>query len=206
MIGSLRGTVADRTPTSAAGEVIVEVAGVGYRVTVTPRTLAECEPGSPAFLHIHHHIREDAQQLYGFPAKEERVFFEVLLGAHGVGPALALAILAVHTPGALREVVAAGDLRSLCLVPGVGRKTAERLLVELKGRLDVPELDVAAIVAGGGAGGRNGTLVGDVREALAGLGYSPDEVREAMRDVTVDGKDAASLLRDALKVLGARRA
>ena len=208
MIGSLRGTVLDRTPTNAAGEVLVEVAGIGYRVTVTPRTLAECEPGTPAFLHIHHHIREDAQQLYGFPAKEERVFFEVLLGAHGVGPALALAILAVHTPGALREVVAAGDLRALCLAPGVGRKTAERLLVELKGRLDVPELDVAAIVTGGaaGAGGRNGTLVGDVREALAGLGYSPDEVREAMRDVTVDGKDAALLLRDALKVLGARRA
>ena len=116
MIGSLRGKVLER---SSDAEVLIEVQGVGYRVTVTPRTLAELEPGANVFLHIHHHIRDDAQLLYGFGAREERLCFEALLGAHGVGPALALAILSVHSPGGLREVVAAADLRSLCLVPGV---------------------------------------------------------------------------------------
>lgn len=204
MIGSLRGTVLER---SSDVEVLLEVQGVGYRVTVTPRTLAELEPGSPAFLHVHHHIREDAQQLYGFLARDERLCFEALLGAHGVGPSLALAILSVHSPSGLREVVAAADLRSLCLVPGVGKKTAERLLVELKGRLDVPDFDVvAAVRSGGGTVGGPTSVLADVREALAGLGYGPDEVREALRDVSADDRGAPELLRDALKVLGARRA
>jgi Holliday junction DNA helicase RuvA len=204
VIGSLRGQVLER---STDTEVLVEVQGVGYRVTVAPRTLAELEPGAKVFLHVHHHIREDAQQLYGFLTRDERVCFEALLGAHGVGPALAMAILSVHSPGALREVVAAADLRSLCLVPGVGKKTAERLLVELRGRLDVPDVDVLAAVRGAapGAGGAPSVLA-DVREALAGLGYGPDEVRDALRDLSVDGRDAPGLLRDALKALGVRRA
>ena len=206
MIGSLRGTVLDRTLGGPAGEALVEVAGIGYRVLVTPRTLGELEPGTNAFLHVHHHLREDAQTLYGFLSKDERVCFEALLGAHGVGPALALAILATYAPGALRDVVADGDLRSLCLVPGVGKKTAERLLVELKGRLDVPELDVLAAIGAGGVGANGSSVMADVREALAGLGYGADEVREALRDVSVDGRDASSVLRDALRALGARRA
>jgi Holliday junction DNA helicase RuvA len=201
MIGSLRGTVLERT---GEGEVLLEVSCVGYRITVTPRTLAELEPGTSAFVHIHHHIREDAQTLYGFFSRDERTCFEVLLGAHGVGPALALAILSVHSPIGLREVVASADLRSLCLVPGVGKKTAERLLVELRDRLDVPELDLVAAVYRGGGGSTS--IVADVREALGGLGYGPDEVRDALRDLSADGRDAATLLRDALKVLGARRA
>lgn len=207
MIGSLRGTVLERT---GEGEVLLEVNGVGYRIAVTPRTLAELEPGAGVFVHVHHHIREDAQTLFGFLSRDERICFEVLLNTHGVGPSLALAILSVHSPVGLREVVAAADLRSLQLVPGVGKKTAERLLVELKGRLDVPELDLVAAIHGGGAGGANGTsavsVLADVREALAGLGYGADEVREALRDVSVDDRDRAELLRDALKVLGAKRA
>jgi Holliday junction DNA helicase RuvA len=206
MIGSLRGTVLER---SGEGEVLLEVAGVGYRITVTPRTFAELEPGANAFVHVHHHIREDAQTLYGFLGRDERTCFEALLGAHGVGPSLALAILSVHSPIGLREVVASADLRSLCLVPGVGKKTAERLLVELKGRLDVPELDLVAAIHGSGArsaGGGGPSVLSDVREALYGLGYGPEEVREALRDLSGDDRDASSLLRDALKVLGARRA
>ena len=204
MIGSLRGVVLER---STDAEVLVEVQGVGYRVTVSARTLAELEPGAKAFLHVHHHIREDAQLLYGFGARDERVCFEALLAAHGVGPALAMAILSVHSPTALRDVVAAADLRALCLVPGVGKKTAERLLVELKDRLDVPDLDVVGALRAA-AGGVTGpaSILADVRDALAGLGYGPDEVREALRDVAADGRDAPGLLRDALKVLGARRA
>ena len=197
MIGSLRGTVLERSGDST---VLVEVGGVGYVVTVTPRTLAELEPSSPAFLYVHHHIREDAQTLYGFAAREERTTFNVLIATHGVGPAVAMAILATHPPATLVDIVAAGDVASLTLVPGIGRKTAERLLVELKNRLSLPLLDPV-----GASGG--GSVVGDVREALAGLGYGPEEIRDVLREVpTDDGVDASSLLRDALKSLGARRA
>ncbi len=148
MIGSLRGTLGDR---SGTGEVLIEVGGVGYRVTVTPTTVVELgEPGTDVFVHVHHHIREDAQTLYGFLTREERDGFEALLGAHGVGPALALAILSVHGPDALALVVAEDDVDALCLVPGVGKKTAARLLIELKSRLSVPMLD-----RGLGAGGRS---------------------------------------------------
>jgi holliday junction DNA helicase RuvA len=195
MIGSLRGTVLER---GSDGRVLLEVGGVGYLVTVTPRTLAELEPTTSAFLHVHHHIREDAQTLYGFPSRSERATFDVLVATHGVGPALALAILATHTPSALVDIVASSDLASLCLVPGVGRKTAERLLVELPSRLSVPALGDASPAGSSSA-------VGDVREALAGLGYGSEEIREALREVDAS-EHAELLLRDALKVLGARRA
>lgn len=194
MIGSLRGTVLER---GLDGTVLMEVGGIGYVVTVTPRTLAELEPTSTVFLHVHHHIREDAQTLYGFAGRDERTAFGVLIATHGVGPALALAILGTHQPAALVDIVASADVAALTLVPGVGKKTAERLLVELKNRLSVPVLDP---VGGGGT-----SAVGDVREALAGLGYADTEIRDVLRELPADG-EPAEMLRDALKALGARRA
>lgn len=199
MIGSLRGTVLER---SGDGEVLLEVGGVGYRVLVSPRTLAELEPTTSAFLHVHHHVREDAELLYGFASRDERATFEMLLRANGVGPALAMAILSTHSPASLRDIVAAADLASLCLVPGVGKKTAERLIIELRNRLSVPDGVGPSVV---GASGTAPSAAVDVREALAQLGYSNDEIREAMRELPA-GSDASSMLRDALKVLGARRA
>jgi len=196
MIGSLRGVVLER---GLDGQVLLEVGGIGYLVTVTPQTLAELEPTSTAFLYVHHHIREDAQTLYGFLGRDERTAFQVLIGTHGVGPALALAILGTHAPAALVDVVAANDVASLCLVPGVGKKTAERLLVELRSRLTVPVLDDGRSLAG------SGSAVGDVREALVGLGYGADEIRTALSDAR-PSDEPELLLRDALKVLGARRA
>jgi Holliday junction DNA helicase RuvA len=198
MIGSLRGEVLER---GLDGVVLLEVGGVGYHVVVSPRTLSELEPTTSAFLYVHHHIREDGQTLYGFAAREERTTFQVLIGTHGVGPALAMAILATHPPAALVDIVAGGDVAALTLVPGVGKKTAERLLVELKNRLSVPVLDPV----GGGGSATNGSAIGDVREALSGLGYGSEEIREALRELPSDA-DAATLLRDALKLLGARRA
>lgn len=196
MIGSLRGKVLERHDDAAA---LIEVGGVGYLVTVTPRTLAELEPGSTAFLYVHHHIREDAQTLFGFLRGDERVTFQQLIGTHGIGPALAMAILGTHAPLALADVVASNDLAALTMVPGVGKKTAERLLVELRNKLNVAGLDpVGANVGGSGP-------VSDVRDALAGLGYGPEEIREALRELSA-GDDASSLLRDALKILGAKRA
>lgn len=200
MIGSLRGAVLERNTDS---EALIEVAGVGYLITVTPRTLAELEPGATVFLHVHHHIREDAQTLFGFVKREERTTFQVLIATHGVGPALAMAILGTHTPVTLVDIVAAGDVASLTLVPGVGKKTAERLLIELKSRLNLPLLDPVGASAGAEPG--SGSTLADVREALYGLGYAPDEVRDTLREMP-GGRDAAVMLREALQLLGARRA
>lgn len=202
MIGSVRGRLLDR----GASEVTVEVAGVGYRVTVTPTTVVALgEVGEEVFCWTHHHQREDAQTLYGFATKDERACFEALIGAHGVGPALALAILSVHSPVALARVVAEDDIGALCLVPGVGKKTAQRLLLDLKSRLSVPDLGVAPASAerspGGGVPSR---ARADVREALSGLGYTDAEVRDVMADLPDDG-DAGTLLRDALQRLGTAR-
>ncbi len=206
MIGSLRGTLLDWGP---GAEVLVEVGGIGYRVAVTPRTLTGLgDRGAPVFLYVHHHLREDAQALYGFPTADERNCFEALLRANGVGPALALAICAVHSPVALRLTVARGDLDALCLVPGVGRKTAARLLIELKSRLDVPEADPAAVAAAvSGHGNGTGGTVADVRDALAGLGYGSDEIRAALADIPADiSAQPAPLLREALSRLAVARA
>jgi Holliday junction DNA helicase RuvA len=201
MIGSLRGTLLARW---ADGEVLVEVAGIGYRVTTAPAaSVALGDVGDEVFVHVHHHRREDAEVLYGFGSAEERMVFEALLGAHGVGPSLALAILSVHPPTGLQRVLADDDLAALCLVPGVGKKTAARLLVELKNRLDIPGLDSAALAGSdgvGAAGGASGGAQTDVRDALAELGYAADEVTAALRDLP-DGEDTSVLLRLALQKL-----
>jgi holliday junction DNA helicase RuvA len=195
VIASVRGSLLDRTP---VGEVVVEAGGVGYRVIVAPTTAASLgEVGDDVFLHVHHHIREDAQALYGFPTREERVCFEALLGAHGVGPALALAILSVHDPVALRQLIAHEDLGALCLVPGVGKKTAARLLVELRSRLDLPELDQVPSADGEAP---SPSPVADVRDALVGLGYDLEEIRTATADLPAEG-DPGLLLKEALQRL-----
>jgi Holliday junction DNA helicase RuvA len=203
MIGSLRGRLLHR----GAGEVLVEVAGIGYVVVVSPTTaVALGELGDEAFVWVHHHLREDAETLYGFGTRDEKVTFEALLGAHGVGPSLALAILSVHAPAALVRILADDDVAALCLVPGVGKKTAARLLVELKSRLDVPDSGVVPTTTGGGSvvlfAERTATT--DVREALVGLGYSPDEIRAATAELADDG-DASAMLRQALQRLASAR-
>lgn len=194
MIGSLRGELLVRD----VSEVLVEVGGVGYRVTVGPAVSASLgEIGSSVFLHIHHHIREDAQHLYGFADLDERMMFETLLSAHGVGPALALAILSVHGPLGLRQAVVDEDVASLCLVPGVGKKTAQRLLVELSSKVDAP---VGARVASPGVPGGVTKARSDVRDGLTALGYSDEEIAHALREVPDEG-DIGTQIRSALNVL-----
>jgi len=206
VIGSLRGVLLDRT---ARGDVLVEVGGVGYRVQVPTSAHARIgDPGSPVFLHVHTHVRDDAIILYGFPTSEERECFDALLGAHGVGPGVALAILSVHSPAALRRAVATDDVDALTLVPGVGKKTAARLLLELKSRLDVPDGE-PGLVAVGSAGplgiiGIGGSPRAEVRAALAGLGYGADEVREATQALPDEG-GVEDLLRVALRTLATAR-
>lgn len=194
MIGSLRGELLGREP----NEVLIEVAGVGYRVTVGPAVSAMLgEVGSAVFVHIHHHIREDAQHLYGFTSLEERQMFETLLSAHGVGPSLALAIMSVHGPTGLRQAVVDADVAALCLVPGVGKKTAQRLLVELSSKVDAPSGGTAesAAIPGGSSSSR-----ADVRDGLAALGYSDEEIAHALREVPDEG-DTATQIRSALNLL-----
>lgn len=199
MIGSLRGILLERS----GSEILVEVGGVGYRITVAPAcAVAVGEVGDDVFVHIHHHIREDAQTLFGFVTADERRAFEVLLSAHGVGPALALAILSVHDPVGLRRVLAEDDIAALCLVPGVGKKTAARLFVELKSKLDVPDspLATAVEVAGDHDPGGSGGARRDVREALLGLGYGDQEIHDVLRDLPDEG-DASEQLKEALRRL-----
>src|SRR6201999_3522128 len=107
---------------SASGEVLVEVGGVGYRLLTPLRAIPELHPGAPAFLFTHLHVREDAMVLFGFPTRDDRDTFEALIGATGVGPKLALAILSVHNPPALRRALAEDDIDALVLVPGVGKR------------------------------------------------------------------------------------
>ncbi|MHB8294487.1 MAG: Holliday junction branch migration protein RuvA [Acidimicrobiales bacterium] len=232
MIASLRGRVVGR---ASERELIVEVGGVGYLVAVPAPTAASLlglsqqpaqagqasqqpaqagqarqGPAGEVFLHIHTHLRQDAIVLYGFAEASQRAVFELLVSTHGIGPALALAILSAHTPASLQKAVAAEDLAALTSVPGVGKKTAQRLLVELGTALDglvgaapggeAGRLQVPGGSAGGAAGGWGRGPLADTRHALAALGYEASEVRSATSDLP-DDLPAEELLKMALKQL-----
>lgn len=202
MIGSLRGTLLER----GDDQLLLEVGGVGYQVIVSPTTaLSAGDVGEEAFIWVHHHIREDNQSLYGFVSADAKRCFTALIGAHGVGPALALAILSVHGPTDLARVLAEDDVAALCLVPGVGKKTAARLLVELKSRLDIP-LDIGPAGPASRSPQATGSAAAraDVRDALTGLGYGTDEIRDVLSDLP-DDDDAGVLLKHALQRLSVPR-
>ena len=206
MIGSLRGRLLDKDP---AGEMLIEVGGVGYRATVGASTLAASGPvGQECFVYVHHHVREDSSDLYGFATLDERRCFEALLSAHGVGPSLALAVLSHLPHDELRRAVAVDDAAALEAVPGIGAKTSKRMVLDLKSKLGVPE-SVGAGSAAGVSADAAGTAPAEVRAALAQMGFSPAEVREAMAAVAVaaareGAADAGALLRVALQELGPR--
>jgi Holliday junction DNA helicase RuvA len=189
----LRGSIADRDP---KGEVIIDVGGVGYVVVVTPSTLAQTIVGDEVTFHVHHHFREADQTLYGFATKEDRIAFQGLLGAHGVGPSLALAIIATHGATRLSVILTKGDLAALCDVPGVGKKTAQRLLVELKDKL-VISLDDSPV---GGPPESSGEA--DVRDALTNLGYNGKEISKVLNGIDTSADvDSGDLLKHALQAL-----
>ncbi|MCU1489505.1 MAG: Holliday junction helicase subunit RuvA [Acidimicrobiaceae bacterium] len=205
MIGSLRGCLAELEPGEQSAECVVEVQGVGYRVTLTSTLATSIGPiGSEVALSVHTYVREGAITLYGFADSGERRCFELLIATHGIGPGLAVAVLGVHTPDALVAAVAEADLDALCRVPGVGKKTAQRLLVELAQRLDtlVP-VPAPRVGPSGEAGARS-----EVAEALAILGYGQDEVRSALERLSEWDEDAPgveAMLREALRELAPRR-
>lgn len=189
MIAMLRG----RVVSASLGELILDVHGVGYRVRVPPASFGKV--GDELVLHTHLAVREDAMTLYGFPEAAARDLFEVLLSVTGFGPKLALAAIGALGAEGLRRAVLAEDVHAITAVPGVGKKSAQRVILELREKLgagaggDLP--------GGGEAGGR-----AEVREALAALGYAPAEVQRALQSLP-DGDDAPveELLRQALRAL-----
>lgn len=188
MIAFLDGTLVER----AGDRVVVADGGVGYELLVSAATLAVLPPaGRRARLLAHLQVRDDALVLYGFATPAERDLFLMLLSVNGVGPKVAMAILSVLSPDALRRAVLDSDPDAITVVPGVGKKVAARIVLDLKDRLGgVVELPAAGPLA-------------EVREALLGLGLSPQEVRDALAGL--DGADAPveDLLRRALRQVGA---
>lgn len=182
---------------------VIEVGGVGLLVQATPATLAGLHPGQEARLATSLVVREDALTLFGFADDDERDVFETVQTVSGIGPRLALAMLAVHTPDGLRTAVAAQDLTALVKVPGIGRKGAQRIVLELTDRLGAPSAASTAPVAGTPAGCGPGERE-QVIEALTGLGWSAKQAGDAVDAVTADdgSGDVAGILRSALRHLG----
>jgi Holliday junction DNA helicase RuvA len=188
VIAFLQGTLAEK----GAGRAVVAVGGVGYEILVPTQTLSRLPaPGKQAKLFTRLHVRDDAMILFGFATADERTLFDHLVTVTGVGPKLALAVLSVLTPETLRRAIATEDQAVLTQVPGIGRKVAARIVLDLKDRL--------------GLGGDQAVTgpVSEVREALLSLGLSPEEARDALAALPPDGdRPVEELLRDALRSVG----
>ena len=207
MIAHLRGTVAGVAPDGA----VIEVGGVGMRVQCTPGTLATLKPGEPAQVATSLVVREDSLTLYGFTSDDERNVFEMLQTASGVGPRLALAMLAVHAPDALRRAVSTEDLGALTMVPGIGRKGAQRIVLEMKDRLGPPGDGGDGLLPR--AAQRAPSWRDQVQSGLVNLGWPAREADlaiAALEDEGViggsdgDAVDVATVLRAALRKLSKR--
>lgn len=191
MIGYLDGTVAVRHPNG----LFLEVGGVGYRLSCSATTLATLpSAGERCRLFTHLHVREDVLALYGFASEAEQGIFEALLGVSGVGPKVALGICSAFTPDALRQALVTDDVTALASVPGIGKRTAQRMVLDLKEKLALPDLQVAGPAQAPAAGARS---------ALENLGYSPPEVRGALNELSpAAGESVEDIVRAALSVLG----
>jgi holliday junction DNA helicase RuvA len=199
VIASVRGPVTAVGPDGA----VVEVGGVGLTVHCTPGTLARLRVGEPARLATSLVVREDSLTLYGFVDDDARQLFELLQTASGVGPRLAQAVLAVHPPETVRRAIAGADTATLTRVPGIGKKGAERLVLELRDRIGYPTGDAGLPVAGL-------AWVDQVRQALVGLGWTAGQADQAVAVVAegLDGQPAPpvpELLKQAIRVLGRSR-
>jgi holliday junction DNA helicase RuvA len=187
MISFLDGEVLDK----GADRVVIGVGGVGYEVLVPTSVIASLPPiGKPARVHTRMVVREDSITLYGFAQTEQRSLFDLLTGVTGVGPKVALAFLSVLKPAALTRAIVNGDAAALTIVPGVGKKVAQRVVLDLREKL-----------GGEGELPSEGPLA-DVRDALLSLGLTAAEAAEALRGVEADGRPADDLLREALQKVG----
>jgi len=195
MIGMLRGTLVEKRP----NQVLIDVGGVGYQVQIPLSTFAGLGAlHQETTLLIHTHLREDALSLYGFFTAREKQCFELLISASGVGPSLGLKILSGMGMDDLVPAIRKGDLAQLVRIPGVGRKTAERIVLELRDKLAIID------VPGSGKPATRSQMEADVASALVNLGYEPRAVEKAVEKArATHGADFEELLRGSLQILGA---
>ena len=196
MIALLTGKIAYKSP----DHVILDVHGVGYRVMIPFSTYYELPEEGEVSLHIHTSVREDAIQLYGFRTRLEKSFFQLLISVSGVGPKLARDILSNIQPGPLAQALTSGDLHKLSTIPGIGKKTAERLVLELKDKAG--KLDLASLPRSEPRGIPEGDVLDDVTSALINLGYKEPQVRKALAGLdAATGAGVEEMLKQALKIL-----
>ncbi|MDO4613942.1 MAG: Holliday junction branch migration protein RuvA [Actinomycetaceae bacterium] len=193
MIAHIRGNVVDR----GAAHVVIDVGGVGYRLETTPEAASRLHVGEEARLFTHLAVREDALTLYGFATADERDCFIQLIAVPRIGPKLAVATLAIFTPDDLRALLAAGDAAGLTRIPGVGKKSAQRMIIDIGDKLG-PAGATAAVVS---------PMRADLVSALTNLGWNDAQAEKALAAATQVAAEAddATVLREALKYLGARR-
>lgn len=192
MIGSLRGKLTSRQPAA----IIIECAGVGYEVATPMSTFLELPPvGAEVFLYMHLLVREDAQTLYGFATEEEKQLFRTLLKISGVGAKMGLAILSAMTVRDFERCVQADDAAMLIRIPGVGKKTAERLIIEMRDKIDKAPLQAVAARAGGDEVDPRSLAV----DALVSLGYKLTEVKRLLAQIDLKDKSAEDIIRLALR-------
>lgn len=197
MISSVRGVVLS----AGLDSVVIDVGGVGLLLHTTAATAASLRRGVEAVLATTLVVREESLTLYGFADEDERAVFNLVQTVSGVGPRLALSMLAIHTPDGLRRAVSGGDLAALTKVPGIGKKGAERIVLELRDKIGMPSGPVSSATARTAAA----EWAGQVRDALVGLGWSlrqAEDTVEAIRPEAGDGSDVSGLLRAALRELG----
>lgn len=191
MIGSIKGKIILKTEKF----LIVETGGVGYKVSVSPDTLSKAKKvGDEIMLWIHSHIREDMFDLYGFLDREELEFFEMLIGVSGIGPKGALSILGIASIEILQKAIGTGDMSYLTKISGIGKKTAEKIVIELRDKM-------AGKMKAGGENSLQEEL--DAMEALKSLGYSQNDARDALKKVSPDA-NTNTKIREALKILGGK--
>lgn len=191
MIGSIRGKIILKT----GKNLVIETSGVGYKINVSPYLLSKSNKiDDEIFLFIHTHVREDALDLYGFLDYPELEFFEMLISVSGIGPKGALTILGVASIETLKRAIGTGDISYLTKISGIGKKTAEKIVIELRDK-------VVNKIGEKGEGSLQGEL--DALEALKSLGYSQHQAREALKKVSTD-KDTNTKIREALKILGGK--
>lgn len=190
MIGFLDGAMAGWTPDGC----FIDVQGVGYRIACSLTTMSALPAeGEQIRLWTYMHVREDALHLFGFATESEQRTFEALLSVAGVGPKVALAVCSALAPDSLRRALVTDDVDTISSVPGIGKKTAQRIVLELKEKLALPDLDIASA---------RSDALGQARSALENLGYSPSEVRAALAEVSPDEKEPVEeVVKHALKVL-----
>ncbi len=195
MFHHIRGIVTDLEPTIA----VIECGGIGFELITTAHTVSRLKIGESAKLFTYENVREDCFDLYGFSDMREKRCFEMLIGVSGVGPKAAISILSTATPEMLAISIINGDEKTLTAAPGVGKKIAQRILLELKDKMSKESLGFAAVTSMVPSGGAGSSKLSDAVSALMVLGYSSAEVSLLLKDVDVENTTLEDIIKQALK-------